>query len=166
MMRLALDTFRLLPVSLAGWLNQQQQDVIDYRQEENRVLREQLGGNRLHFNDDQRRRLAVRAKKLSRRMLHDLTTIVTRAALAWVECSTTIIVRRPQRASIIRTNQDHRETIISWMKSSLDHAKSEHSEKGQEARHTSEEALPSIACFVRVVSASGAMELANRRFLD
>src|SRR5215472_9648631 len=30
------------------------------------------------------------------------------AALAWVECSTTIIIRRPERASIIRTDQDHR----------------------------------------------------------
>ena len=37
MMRLALDPFRLLLVSLAGWLNQGQQDVIDYLQEENRV---------------------------------------------------------------------------------------------------------------------------------
>src|SRR6516165_2318281 len=84
MMRLALDPFRLLLVSLAGWLNQGQQDVIDYLQEENRVLREQLGGKRLHFNDDQRRRLAVRAKKLGWRMLHDLTTIVTPATLlAW-----------------------------------------------------------------------------------
>jgi hypothetical protein len=35
--------------------------VIDYLQEENRVLREQLEGQRLRFNDDQRRRLAVRA---------------------------------------------------------------------------------------------------------
>ena len=38
-MRLKLDPFRLLLISLAGWLNQQQQDVIDYLQEENRVLR-------------------------------------------------------------------------------------------------------------------------------
>jgi hypothetical protein len=58
-MRLAIDPFRLLLISLAGWLNQQQQDVIDYLQEENRVLREQLEGKRLRFNDDQRRRLAV-----------------------------------------------------------------------------------------------------------
>ena len=80
----ALDPFRLLLISLAGWLNQRQQDVIDYLQEENRVLREQLGGKRLDFNDDQRRRLAVRAKKLGWRMLHDLTTIVTPATLlAW-----------------------------------------------------------------------------------
>src|SRR5262249_42751132 len=42
------------------------------------------GGKRLRFNDDQRRRLAVRAKKLGWRMLHELTTIVTPATLlAW-----------------------------------------------------------------------------------
>lgn len=60
-MRPALDPFRLL-ISLAGWLNQRQQDVVDYLKEENRVFREQLGGKRLRFNDDQRRRLAARAR--------------------------------------------------------------------------------------------------------
>ena len=80
-MTLALDPFRLLLISLAGWMNQQQQEVIDYLQEENRILREQLGGKRLRFNDDQRRRLAVRAKKLGWRMLNELTTIVTPATL-------------------------------------------------------------------------------------
>jgi hypothetical protein len=39
---------------LAGWINQQQRDVIDYLQEENRVLREQLGSRRLRFTNDQR----------------------------------------------------------------------------------------------------------------
>jgi hypothetical protein len=43
-------------------LNQHQRDVIDYLEEENRVLREQLGNKRLRLNDDQRRRLAVMAK--------------------------------------------------------------------------------------------------------
>ena len=80
-MRLALDPFRLLPISLAGFLNQQQQDAIDYLHEENRVLREHLGGKRLRFNDDQRRRLAVRVKKLGWRMLRGLTTVVTPATL-------------------------------------------------------------------------------------
>jgi len=42
-MRMTLDPFRLLLISLAGYLNQQQQEVIDYPQEENRVLHEQLG---------------------------------------------------------------------------------------------------------------------------
>jgi putative transposase len=43
-------------------MNQQQPDVIDYLREENRILREQLGGRRLRLNDDQRRRLASKAK--------------------------------------------------------------------------------------------------------
>ena len=79
-----MDPFGLLLISLAGWLNQQQQDVIDCLQEENRVLREQLEGKRLRFNDDQRRRLAVRAKKLGWRTLQQLSTVVTPATLlAW-----------------------------------------------------------------------------------
>ena len=80
--RLALDPFRLLLISLAGWLNQQQQDIIDYLQEENRVLQEQLGDRRLRLNDDQRRRLAVKAKKLGRRVLHELATLVTLETLS------------------------------------------------------------------------------------
>jgi putative transposase len=83
-MRLILDPFRLLLISLAGCLNQHERDVIDYLQEENRVLREQLGNKRLRWNDDQRRRLAVKAKKLGGRVLHELTTIVTpETLLAW-----------------------------------------------------------------------------------
>jgi hypothetical protein len=52
-------------------LNQHQRDVIDYLQEETRVLREQLGSKRLRLNDDQRRRLAVKTKKMGWRVLHD-----------------------------------------------------------------------------------------------
>jgi hypothetical protein len=37
---------RFLLVALAGWIDLQQRDVIDYLQEENRVLREQLGPRR------------------------------------------------------------------------------------------------------------------------
>jgi putative transposase len=51
----------------AGWVNRGQQQVIEYLLEENRVLREQLGGRRLRLTDGQRRRLAVRAKALGRR---------------------------------------------------------------------------------------------------
>ena len=76
-MSLTLDPYRLLLISLAGWLNQHQCDVIDYLEEENRVLREQLGNKRLRLNDDQRRRLGIKAKKLSRRVLQELQTLVT-----------------------------------------------------------------------------------------
>ena len=56
--------FHFLLVALAGWLNRHQQDVIDYLFTENRILKAQLNGHRLQLTDDQRRRLAVRAKKL------------------------------------------------------------------------------------------------------
>jgi putative transposase len=62
---------------LAGWLGEQQQKAIEYLREENRVLREQLGGTRILLSDDQRRRLAVRGKALGRTMLKDLCMIVT-----------------------------------------------------------------------------------------
>jgi hypothetical protein len=48
------------------------------------VLRQQIGDRRLRFNDDQRRRLAVGAKKLSRNILAQVATIVTpETLLAW-----------------------------------------------------------------------------------
>jgi len=61
----------------AGWVNRQQQQVIDYLLEENRVLREQLGGRRLRLNDDQRRRPAVKGKLLGRKILGTVAGIVT-----------------------------------------------------------------------------------------
>jgi len=72
-----LDPFRLLVISVAGWLGQQQRDAIDYLREENRVLREQLGDRRLRLNDIQRRRLAAKAKGLGRRVLREIATIVS-----------------------------------------------------------------------------------------
>lgn len=62
---------------MAGWVNRGQQDVIEYLQAENRILREQLGGQRLRFSDAQRRRLAEAAKKVGRKRLFGIETIVT-----------------------------------------------------------------------------------------
>ncbi len=67
----------VLAVMLAGWLNERQQRAIEYLREENRVLREQLGGRRLLLSDDQRRRLAIRGKALGRGLLAEVCTIVT-----------------------------------------------------------------------------------------
>jgi transposase InsO family protein len=75
---------RFVLVALAGWVNQQQREVIDYLQEENRALREQLGPRRLQFTNDQRRRMAAKAKTLGRRALRDIATIVSPdTLLAW-----------------------------------------------------------------------------------
>ncbi len=61
-MHRTFDPFRLLLVSVTGWLGQQQGDAIDYLRKENQVLREQLGAKRLRLNDDQRRRLAAQGE--------------------------------------------------------------------------------------------------------
>ncbi len=68
---------RFLMLIFAGWVNRHQQDVIEYLQEENRALRKQLGGKRLRFTDHQRRRLAVKAKKVGRQGLFQIETLVT-----------------------------------------------------------------------------------------
>ena len=68
---------QFLVVAVAGWINQQPRDVIDSLQEENRVLREQLGPGRLRFTDAQRRRLAAQATRLGRRVRRDRHTLVT-----------------------------------------------------------------------------------------
>jgi hypothetical protein len=79
-----LDPFQFVLIALSAWMNGHQLLLIDYLREENRVLREQLGGKRLRFTDDQRRRLAAKAKGLGRKLLVELGTIVTpETLLAW-----------------------------------------------------------------------------------
>jgi hypothetical protein len=79
-----LDPFRFVLIAFSGWMNGRQLLLIDYLREENRVLREQLGDKRLRFTDDQRRRSAAKAKRLGRKVLVELATIVTlETLLAW-----------------------------------------------------------------------------------
>jgi transposase InsO family protein len=76
-MQFVLQPWQLLFAILAGWVNQRQQAVIDYLRAENQVLKEKIGSKRILLNDDQRRRLAVQAKTLGRKLLDQLATIVT-----------------------------------------------------------------------------------------
>src|ERR1700686_3759458 len=79
-----LDPFRFVLIAVAGWMNQRQLQMIDYLREENRVLREQLGGRRLRLNDAQRRRLTVKARGLGRKVLAEVAILVTpETLLAW-----------------------------------------------------------------------------------
>ena len=65
-------------------MNQRQSEAMDYLKEENRLLREQLGERRLRLTEDQRPRLAAKAKGLGRKMLQEAAAIVTPATLlAW-----------------------------------------------------------------------------------
>ena len=49
-----MPTYLLVGI-LAGWLNRQQQAVIDYLQAENEILKRQLKGRRPSLSDDERR---------------------------------------------------------------------------------------------------------------
>ena len=69
--------WQFLLLVVAGWVNRSQQAAIDYLKEENRVLREHLGERRMRFTDDQRRRLAAKAKVLGKDGLNQLTELVT-----------------------------------------------------------------------------------------
>ena len=63
-----MNPFAFLVICIAGWMNRNQQEVIEYLQEEVRVLKELLG-RKPQFNDDQRRRLATQGKRLGRKTL-------------------------------------------------------------------------------------------------
>jgi len=62
---------------LAGWINREQNEVIEYLKLEREILREQLGPTRLRFTDSQRRRLAAAGRTLGRTKLRELGCIVT-----------------------------------------------------------------------------------------
>ena len=65
----------ILLAMLAGWINSQQQEMIEYLKEENKILREKFGKKRIILNDDQRRRLAIKGKKLGRKFLSDICCV-------------------------------------------------------------------------------------------
>lgn len=69
--------WQLYLVILAGWINRQQREVIEYLLTENQVLKEKLGPKRILLNDDQRRRLAVKGKILGRKRLEEFGTLFT-----------------------------------------------------------------------------------------
>ena len=72
--------WQILIVAAAGWISRHQDVVIGYLREEKRILKQQLGGQRLRLNDVQRRRLAAKGKALGYRVLSDVATIVTAKA--------------------------------------------------------------------------------------
>ena len=76
-MSFILQPWQLLVVCLAGWVNQQQQQIIDFQRTEINVLKEKLGKKRIILNNDQRRRLAVKGKVLGRKVLEEIGTLFT-----------------------------------------------------------------------------------------
>ena len=78
------DSICFILICLAGRLNKNQQEVIEYLREEVRVLREQHGPKRLRFTDEQRRRLGRKAERIKIGKLKEMAAIVTpQTLLAW-----------------------------------------------------------------------------------
>lgn len=76
-MSVIIQSWHLLVFAIAGIVNREQQQIIEYLTAENRVLKEQLKKNgRIRFTDKQRRLLAVKAKALGRATLRKIETIV------------------------------------------------------------------------------------------
>lgn len=74
-MKSVLHPGQMLLLILAGWINQQQQNAIEYLIAENRILREKIGKKRILLTDDQRRRLAVKGKVLGGKALAEICSI-------------------------------------------------------------------------------------------
>jgi hypothetical protein len=106
-MKATFSPLQVLLLTLAGWVNRHQQHVIEYLIEENRILKEQLKGRRLRLTNDQRRRLAARGRRLGRRVLGQVATIVTPdTILRWhrrlIALKWTFTPARPGRPGIMR----------------------------------------------------------------
>ena len=75
---------------LTDWLDRREREAVAYLIEENRLLRRQLGGRRVLFTDDDRRRLAAQAYRVGRAVLREIartstsSRYVTSAALSGV----------------------------------------------------------------------------------
>jgi hypothetical protein len=75
MIFMKLRPWTMILTMSAGWINQQQQDVIEYLKTENVILKEKIGKKRIILSDQQRRTLAVLAKKISRKALDEICGI-------------------------------------------------------------------------------------------
>ena len=67
--------WKFMLVAVAGWMNRQQQEAIEYLKEENRILREKLGQKRIRLNESQKQRLSAAAAKLGRALLAQIGSL-------------------------------------------------------------------------------------------
>ena len=76
-MSLLLQPWHILLAALSGFVNQRQQQIIEFQNAQIEALLKQLGKKRLLLDDDQRCLLAVKAHAIGRKALREITTIFT-----------------------------------------------------------------------------------------
>lgn len=72
-----MELFGFWVFTVAGWSNQKQGFVIEYLLEENRILRSKIKTKRIRFNDQERKRLAIRAKRIGKRKLKEVAHLAS-----------------------------------------------------------------------------------------
>jgi putative transposase len=72
-----VSPFQFVVAVLCAWRQREHEDMIAFLREENRVLKVRLEGQRLRFEDHERRRLAALGHRLGRRLLCRVATLVT-----------------------------------------------------------------------------------------
>ena len=72
-----MSPFQFLVAMLCGWLRHEQDNIVAFLHEENRILKARLEGRRLRLHDCERRRLAELGHRLGRRALAQIATLVT-----------------------------------------------------------------------------------------
>ncbi len=76
-MKFILQPWHVAFVLVSAWVNQRQQQIIEFQNTQIEALLKKLGKKRVLLTDDQRRLLAVKGKSLGRKALMEVTTIVT-----------------------------------------------------------------------------------------
>jgi hypothetical protein len=77
---------QLVAAGIGTWLTRQQERAIEYLKEENRVLREKLGG-RIRLTDSELRRLARLGKAVGRKALGQIACIASPDTILRAEAS-------------------------------------------------------------------------------
>jgi len=72
---MTLNPWTFITLAIAGWMNRQQEQAIEYLREENRILREKLGSKRVLLSIEQKRRLATKGKEIGRDLLRKFGTL-------------------------------------------------------------------------------------------
>jgi putative transposase len=77
-MKPTLNPWSLVVVATAGWLNREQEKVVEYLKAENTILKARAEGRgRPRFTESQRCLLATKAKDLGRATLKKIDTVVS-----------------------------------------------------------------------------------------
>ncbi|HBG27111.1 MAG: hypothetical protein A2Y10_18755 [Planctomycetes bacterium GWF2_41_51] len=107
----------MLHVMLAGWINRHQQDMIDYLKADNAILKEKIGKKRIILSDQQRRTLAVLAKKISRKALNEICDVFSPdTLLKWHRALKNMMEASAANMADLKYQMNFESLSLNWLK--------------------------------------------------